>query len=213
MRGWNLSVALAAAGVIVLARSVRLMTKFGAASEIPAWFVEKNVRLRGCVRRVTETGLQVEHVPIRVPLLSPLLGKRHVDGLLDVRLAGVDVAEEGRAWLRQNLMATDMVWLRLIRREADTVDCLVSVSRNMLLNTCVNEELLRLGLGKTVPITGLHYRSRLYWGLHKRLLRAEAQAERRGRGLWKRQSVWTRMMEATSRTAVARLFRKLLRRP
>ncbi|KAL4647003.1 hypothetical protein GN956_G8387, partial [Arapaima gigas] len=203
----SLSAALAAAGVVLLARSVKLVPKFGAASEIPPWFVEKNVRLRGRVRGLSHTGLWVEHIPIRVPLLSPLLEKRHSDGLLDVRLAGVDLTEDGRSWLREKLTPADTVWFRLLHREADTLDCLVSVSRNAFFHLCVNEELLRLGLGRTVPITGLHYRSRLYWGLHKRLLRAEAQAERRGRGLWKRESGGS-----GASAAVRRLLMKLLRR-
>ena len=49
------------------------ITKFGSACEIPARFIEKNVSLRGRVHRVTKSGLEVEHVPINVPLLSPLL--------------------------------------------------------------------------------------------------------------------------------------------
>lgn len=51
------------------------MTKFGSSSEIPARFIERNVSIRGKVRSVTERGLEVEHIPIHVPLLSPLLAK------------------------------------------------------------------------------------------------------------------------------------------
>ncbi|KAJ8367996.1 hypothetical protein SKAU_G00080240 [Synaphobranchus kaupii] len=155
----NISTGLAIAGIIILARSIRLITKFGAASEIPARFIEKNVSLRGRVRSVTESGLEVEHVPINVPLLSPLLKKRQSDALLDVRLAGVELTEEGRAWLGQQLKPTETVWFRLIRREAEALDCLVSVSRGAVFNTCLNEELLRLGLGRTTPLLGLHHQS------------------------------------------------------
>ncbi|XP_064159638.1 protein C3orf33 homolog isoform X2 [Anguilla rostrata] len=208
----NISTGLAIAGIIILARSIRLITKFGTASEIPARFIERNVNLRGRVHRVTESGLEVEHVPINIPILSALLKKRRSDALLDVRLAGVELTEEGRAWLGQQLRPTETVWLRLIRREAEALDCLVSVSRGTIFNTCMNEELLRLGLGKTVPLLGLHHESRLYWGLHRRLLKAEVRAEKKGKGLWKERSLWQRVSEAADGNAAVRLFKRLFER-
>lgn len=51
------------------------ITKFQAASEIPARFIERNVSLRGKVHSITERGLEVEHVPIYLPVLSALLSK------------------------------------------------------------------------------------------------------------------------------------------
>ncbi|KAG7470968.1 hypothetical protein MATL_G00119520 [Megalops atlanticus] len=207
----NISTGLAVAGVILLARSIKLTTKFGAASEIPARFIERHVSLRGRVHRVTERGLEVEHVPINVPLLSPLLKKRQSDALLDVRLAGVELTEEGWTWLRQQLRPTETVWFRLIRRETEVLDCMVSVSRGIVSNTCVNEELLWLGLAKTVPILGLHHQSRLYWRLHKRLLKAEVRAERKGKGLWKEKSLRERAVDAISNNAIVMLLRKLFK--
>uniref|UniRef100_A0A3B3QUF9 Chromosome 3 open reading frame 33 n=1 Tax=Paramormyrops kingsleyae TaxID=1676925 RepID=A0A3B3QUF9_9TELE len=190
---------LAIAGVVIIARSIKLTAKFGTASEIPAYFIERNVSLRGRVRRVTDKGLEVEHTPIKIPVLSSLLGKCRPDSLLDVRLAGVQVTAEGWAWLRDHLTSTETVWFRLIRRDDNTLDCLVSLGRvsGVVFNTCVNEELLRLGLGRTVPVVGLHHGSRLYWRVHRRLLRAEVQAERRGRGLWVQESFWKRTLWRT----------------
>lgn len=51
------------------------VTTFQAASEIPARFIERNVSLRGKVHSVTERGLEVEHVPIYLPVISPILSK------------------------------------------------------------------------------------------------------------------------------------------
>ncbi|KAJ8256820.1 hypothetical protein COCON_G00189720 [Conger conger] len=208
----NISTGLAIAGIFMIARSIRLITKFGSASEIPARFIEKNVSLRGRVHRVTKSGLEVEHVPINVPLLSPLLRNRQSDALLDVRLAGVELTEEGWAWLRQQLKPTETVWFRLLRREAEALDCMVSVSRGPVFNTCVNEELLRLGLGKTAPLLGLHHQSRLYWRLHKRLLKAELRAEKKGKGLWREKGLWQRLSEAAHSNTAVRLFKRLFKR-
>ncbi|KAG9338743.1 hypothetical protein JZ751_025412 [Albula glossodonta] len=134
------------------------------------------------------------------------------DALLNVRLAGVELTEEGWAWLRQRLSPTETVWFRLIGREADALECLVSVSRGLVFNTCVNEELLRLGLGKTVPLLGLHHHSRLYWRLHKRLLKAEVRAEKKGRGLWKGKSLRERASESIASNVIVRFFKKLFKR-
>lgn len=50
---------------------------------------------------------------------------------------------------------------------------------------CLNEEILRQGLGRTVNIEGLVHESKLYWKLHKRLLQAEMKAVKKNRGIWK----------------------------
>ncbi|RXM98705.1 1-phosphatidylinositol 4,5-bisphosphate phosphodiesterase eta-1 [Acipenser ruthenus] len=50
-----------------------------------------------------------------------------------------------------------------------------------VFRTCLNEELLGQGFGKTVPVDGLHYQSRLYWKVHKRLLKAELKAQKKGK--------------------------------
>lgn len=55
------------------------ITKFQAASEIPARFIERNVSLRGKVCSITERGVEVEHVPIYLPVLSSLLSKQKGD--------------------------------------------------------------------------------------------------------------------------------------
>ncbi|MED6277866.1 hypothetical protein CHARACLAT_017875 [Characodon lateralis] len=71
----NISTGLAVAGVIVIARSIRVVTKFQGASEIPLRFIERNVSLRGKVHSITERGIEVEHIPIYLPVISPLLSR------------------------------------------------------------------------------------------------------------------------------------------
>ncbi|KAK2847398.1 hypothetical protein Q5P01_010397 [Channa striata] len=177
----SISTGLAIAGVIVIARSIKLITKFRAASEIPTRFIEKNVSLCGKVRAITENGLQVEHIPIYLPLLSPLLSK-HKD------------------------VCTSL-------REDDTLHCLVSQTRRSMWNYCLNEEVLRLGLARSAPLTGVLPDSPLYWHLHKRLHRAEAKAEKKGRGLWKEDGFWERASKAVGDNALIRLMRGSSKEP
>uniref|UniRef100_A0A671YES7 Chromosome 3 open reading frame 33 n=1 Tax=Sparus aurata TaxID=8175 RepID=A0A671YES7_SPAAU len=194
-----------------LFRGLRSITRFRAASEIPARFIERNVSLRGKVHSVTERGVEVEHVPIYLPVISPLLSKHK--GVLTspmlVHLAGVELTPEGRVWLQKNLTPAQTVWLKLISREDDALHCLVSQSR---VSYCINEEVLRLGLARTAPIVGVLPGSRLYWRLHKRLHRAEVRAERKGRGLWKEDSLWERASKVARDSVLFRLMRRIFKR-
>lgn len=51
----------------------------------------------------------------------------------------------------------------------------------------LNEEILRRGLGKAVLVDGLHPEDKAYWKVHRRVLRAELAAMRKGAGLWAEQ--------------------------
>lgn len=211
----NISTGLAVAGVIIIARSIKLITKFHAVSEIPARFIERNVSLRGKVHSIAEKGLEVEHVPIYLPVLSPLLSKHKgvSTSPLLVNLAGVELTPEGREWLQKNLAPAQIVWLKLISREDDILHCLVSQSRQgSMWSCCLNEEVLKLGLARTAAIVGVLPDSRLYWRLHKRLHRAEVKAERKGRGLWKEDSLWERVSKAVRDNIIFRLMRRLFKK-
>ncbi|XP_071216131.1 protein C3orf33 homolog isoform X4 [Salvelinus alpinus] len=160
------------------------------------------------------------------PLLAkgmedPLLAKGMADPLLAkgggrvyplaVRLAGVELTPEGRAWLEQHLSPAQTVWLKLVSREEETLHCLVSVSRGSLRSLCLNEEVLRLGLARTVPVSGLHPQSHLYLRLNQRLLKAEVKAERKGRGMWKEDSLWERTSQAVWDNSLVRLIRRIFK--
>lgn len=210
----NLSTGIAVAGVVIIARSIKLLTKFQAASQIPARFIERNISLYGKVHSVTEKGLEVEHVPIYLPVMSPLLNKKHdrrTTPLL-VRLAGVELTPEGKQWLQKNLLPAKMVWIKLISREDDTLYCLVSQKRGLLWTYYINEDILRLGLARTAPIPGLLPESSLQWRLHKRLHRAEVKAESKGRGLWKEEGLWERASKAFRNNKLINLMRRIIKR-
>ncbi|XP_054649988.1 protein C3orf33 homolog isoform X2 [Dunckerocampus dactyliophorus] len=210
----NISTGLALAGVIVIARSIKLITKFQAVSEIPARFVERNVSLRGRVHSITEEGLEVEHIPIYLPVLSPLLTKHKgvCKSNLLVDLAGVALTPDGLLWLQGSLLSSQTVWLKLISRQDDKLHCFVTSSKGSSWGHSMNEEALKLGLARRAPIPGLSPDSRLYWRLHKRLHRAEVKAEKKGCGLWKEESQWERVLKAMRDNALFRLLRKLFGR-
>lgn len=78
------------------------------------------------------------------------------------------------------------------------------------MGTSVNEEMLRQGLARSLPILGLDHHSRVYWSLHKRLLKAERQAERKGRGLWRESSLWERASAAFRENLLVKSMKRFL---
>uniref|UniRef100_A0A2K6ELE4 Chromosome 3 open reading frame 33 n=1 Tax=Propithecus coquereli TaxID=379532 RepID=A0A2K6ELE4_PROCO len=128
----NISTGMAIAGIMLFIRSVRLTSKFTSSSDIPVEFIRRNVKLRGRLRRITENGLEIEHIPITLPIISSLRGG--------------------------------------------------------YFSASLNEEILRRGLGKTVLVKGLNYDSKIYWTIHRNLLKAELTALKKREGIWKEES-------------------------
>ncbi|XP_054839432.1 protein C3orf33 homolog [Eublepharis macularius] len=191
----NISTGMAIAGVILLAKSVKLTTKFTNALEIPIEFIEKNVKLRGRLHQITEQGLEIEHIPIVIPIISSLQRRWHTDGLLLVRLAGVQLTPDGTIWLKEELKPSQMMWFQLLGRKDSILDCLVVVNKGRFSSICLNEEILRQGLGRTARVEGLTHESQIYWKLHKRLLQAELKAVKRNKGIWKEATFLEKLRE------------------
>ncbi|KAK2531054.1 protein C3orf33 homolog isoform X1 [Columba livia] len=206
----SLSSGLAVAAVLVLARSVRMTTKFTSALDIPAAFVEKNVKLRGKLHHITEKGLEVEHVPISIPFFTSLQRKWQGPGLLLVRLAGVQLAPGALGWLQRHLRPSQIVWFQLLGREDEALECLVLVNKGRFLSVCLNEEILRQGLGRAARVDGLHHESRLYWRLHKRLLRAELKALKKKKGIWKEESYSERIRDRISSNKFVQMLKQFV---
>ncbi|KAF1653147.1 Protein C3orf33, partial [Aptenodytes patagonicus] len=193
-----------------LLRVTGLTSKFTSALDIPVEFVEKNVKLRGKLHHITEKGLEVEHIPISIPFITSIQRKWQSKGLLLVRLAGVELAPSGTAWLQQELKPKQMIWFQLLGREDLALECLVLVNKGRFLSMCLNEEILRQGLGRTARIEGLHHDSRLYWKLHKRLLRAELKALKKNKGIWKEESYSERIRDRMSNNKFVQTLRQFV---
>ncbi|NWT78741.1 CC033 protein, partial [Lanius ludovicianus] len=173
-------------------------TKFVSPLDIPVEFVEKNVKLRGKLHHITEKGLEVEHIPISIPLITAIKRKWQPEGLLLIRLAGVELAPGSTAWLQRELLPKQPLWFQLLGRDSSALECLVLVHKGRFRSVCLNEELLSQGLGRTARIEGLPHHSHLYWKLHKRLLQAELKAVKKNKGMWKDQSYSERIQERVS---------------
>ncbi|KAM8804836.1 protein C3orf33 homolog [Eudromia elegans] len=204
----SLSAGVAVAGLVLLARSLRLTTKFTSALDVPVEFVEKNVKLRGKIQHVTEKGLEIEHIPISIPFLTALQRKWQSDRLLLIRLAGVELTPGAVVWLQRELKPSQMIWFQLLGRQDLALECLVLVNKGRFLSMCLNEEILRQGLGRAARIEGLRHDSRLYWKLHKRLLRAELTAARKNKGIWKEESSPGKMRDRVSNSKLMQTLKQ-----
>ncbi|XP_069069409.1 protein C3orf33 homolog isoform X3 [Pleurodeles waltl] len=115
------------------------------------------------------------------------------NGALVLRLAGVELTQSGKTWLQEELKPSQMLWFQLLRRDNSVLDCFVLVNKGGFFNVCINEEVLRQGLGKTTFIEGPRKDSKVYWKLQKKLLQAELKAQKKGRGLWKERTLLEKM--------------------
>ncbi|KAG8136070.1 hypothetical protein E2320_009044, partial [Naja naja] len=120
------------------------------------------------------------------------------NGLLLVRLAGVELTSDGVIWLKEEMKPSQMIWFQLLGRKESALDCFVIVNKGRFSSICLNEEILRRGLGKTVRIEGLAHESRIYWKLHKRLLQAEMKAVKKKKGIWKEETFIEKLKEHIS---------------
>ncbi|XP_023380043.1 protein C3orf33 homolog isoform X2 [Pteropus medius] len=126
----SVSTVMAIAGIMLLLRSVRLQTsKFTSSSDIPVEFIRKNVKLRGRLRRITENGLEIEHVPITLPIISSW--RKEPYGFLLVKLAGVELTETGKVWLQKELKPSQILWFQLLGKENSALFCYLLVNKKI----------------------------------------------------------------------------------
>ncbi|XP_059247684.1 protein C3orf33 homolog isoform X4 [Mustela nigripes] len=123
----NISTVMAVAGTLLLLRSVRMTSKFTSSSDIPVEFIRKNVKLRGRLRRITENGLEIEHIPITLPIISSW--KKEPCGVLLVKLAGVELTETGKVWLQKELKPSQLLWFQLLGKENSVLFCYLLVNK------------------------------------------------------------------------------------
>ncbi|XP_073887400.1 protein C3orf33 homolog isoform X5 [Macaca fascicularis] len=123
----NISTGMAIVGIMLLLRSIRLTSKFTSASDIPVEFIRRNVKLRGRLRRITENGLEIEHIPITLPIIASL--RKEPRGALLVKLAGVELTETGKAWLQKELKPSQLLWFQLLGKENSALFCYLLVNK------------------------------------------------------------------------------------
>jgi len=191
------------AGAVILGRSLRIFSKFEHARQIPDEFFRKHMQLRGKVAYLTGDGrLRVIHTPIfRSPLSwiirrkEPTVGDIDFDGgKLSLTVAGVDLTEPGKTWLRQQLLWRP-IWFTLIRRlnEDDIQVEILTKKGRFSRKYSINRELVRRGLACIPTMDDQTHDFSVktnaeYSRLINELVISEKYADRRGVGMWRRRT-------------------------
>ncbi|XP_074655890.1 protein C3orf33 homolog isoform X2 [Tubulanus polymorphus] len=186
-------------GVVVIVKNVYMFNQFAHATEIPARFIQRNVRLRGTVHSISADGiLQVKHIPIAT-LKWLKYFKPAKTGLLPVKLAAVNLTESAYPWIHDTLTSKH-IWFRLIHRpdSAETVHCIVTTDKSFWSAIKVNENLVRNGLANVHDVSEYPNENKLVLRFIDKLHKAESYAKRKGKGVWKRPSLKERVSERIS---------------
>ncbi|CAP23778.1 Protein CBG02810 [Caenorhabditis briggsae] len=202
VRGAIVGVGLA--GGIIYLRNSKLFHKFQHVNQIPKDFIRKELELKGRVREVLPSGeLRVEHEPImKIPFLPK---RKNVNtGLLNLRLAGVELSQSGQQFLAKDLRLTNkpvtFTVIKEVEGAPDVVDADVTVKRTAFGRTNLNVEVVRRGYARVPgPEQVKHLKSLqsvpAYSRLISRLLMSEKVADRRGVGVWERDT-WVESVQS-----------------
>lgn len=202
VRGAIVGVGLA--GVIIYLRNSRLFHKFQHVNQIPKDFIRKELELKGRVREVLPSGeLRVEHEPVmKIPFLPK---RKNVNsGLLNLRLAGVELSQSGQQFLAKDLRLTNkpvtFTVIKEVEGAPDVVDADVTVKKTAFGRTNLNVEVVRRGYARVPgPEQVKHLKSLqtvpAYSRLISRLLMSEKVADRRGVGVWERDT-WVESVQS-----------------
>jgi len=203
VRGAIVSTTLA--GLLIYVRRSPKFARFQHLSQIPFSVVNKEQQLKGVVRSMTPSGLlKVEHVP-SVKLPWPLVKRKPVDvGLLNLRLAALEVSPVGMEYLHKDLRLDNKPIAFTVVKPAegnpDAVDAEILAKKNFFSRTNLNTELVRRGYAR-IPTMDQHSHVKaleenaIYSRLVCRLLTCEKVASARNIGIWSR-STWVEEVES-----------------
>ncbi|CAJ0607263.1 unnamed protein product [Cylicocyclus nassatus] len=202
VRGTIVGVGLLGVGLFL--RNSRIFARFENVTEIPKEFIRKELELKGTVREVLPSGeLRVEHIPV-VRLPAFLATRRPPKGLLNIRLAGVDLSNAGQQFLAKDLRLTNKPVTFVVIKNSDdsknAVDADVTVKKSTFTRTNLNIEVVRRGYARVPPPESPRHLKALqtipaYSRLVSKLLMSEKVADRRGVGLWERDS-WVESVQS-----------------
>ncbi|CAG9530673.1 unnamed protein product [Cercopithifilaria johnstoni] len=185
-------------GIILFARKTRMFARYEKVSEIPLEVYKKGIELKGIVRAVHSNGyMKVEHIPM-FTLPKFLSRKKSIQpGLLDLRLAGIDVSDAGSNYLTKVVrLRSNQILFSAIKPVENNkcIDAEIFLQRpfqKRFLQTNLNVDLVRRGFARVIPLSNPEHVDALktnlsYSRLMSKLIMSEKIADRRGLGLWTR---------------------------
>uniref|UniRef100_A0AC34GPX7 Uncharacterized protein n=1 Tax=Panagrolaimus sp. ES5 TaxID=591445 RepID=A0AC34GPX7_9BILA len=183
-------------GAVLFIRNSRLFAKFEHVSKIPKDFVHKQLELKGVVREVTPTGyIRIEHRPIiKLPSILSSKSKKPI-GLLNLRLAGLDISKAGLSYIQKDIRLDNkpvtFTVVKPTEGNSDAYDADITYKKSTFGRINLNVDLVRRGYARVfAPENPIHLKAlqhnSAYSRLITRLLTSEKVADRRGIGVWER---------------------------
>uniref|UniRef100_A0A914YSX7 Uncharacterized protein n=1 Tax=Panagrolaimus superbus TaxID=310955 RepID=A0A914YSX7_9BILA len=183
-------------GAVLFIRNSRLFAKFEHVSKIPKDFIRKELELKGTVREVTPSGyIRIEHRPIiRLPSIWPSKSKKPI-GLLNLRLAGLDISKAGLSYIQKDIRLDNkpvtFTVVKPTEGNSDAYDGVIQMKKSTLNRVNLNVDLVRRGYARVfAPENPIHLKAlqhnSAYSRLITKLLTSEKVADRRGIGVWER---------------------------
>uniref|UniRef100_A0A0N5C9W9 Protein C3orf33 n=1 Tax=Strongyloides papillosus TaxID=174720 RepID=A0A0N5C9W9_STREA len=182
--------------------------RFKHVSQIPKIFYDKEITMKGVVKGITSTGrLVVEHLPlVKLSFINSSKGIRPIN----LNLAGVELFDEGLNMITKDMnIINKQINFKVIKPtlgDKNCVDAEVNIKTTPFTNINLSQQLVRKGFAKVLkPTDEDHVKAlesnKAYSKLVDQLLISEMVADRRGVGVWERQS-WVEGIQTTSEQTI-----------
>ncbi|CEF66947.1 Protein C3orf33 [Strongyloides ratti] len=182
-------------GVAIYLKTSPNYRRFKHVTEIPQHFIQREIPLKGIVKEVTPFGtFKVEHQPLRtIPFITPIKKVQP----LNLKLAGIEFSEEGLNYLTNELKIKDkkvnFTVIKNTHDNSDSVDVEMTIKKNLLGFVNMNQDLVRKGYAKIPSPNNKEHINSLehiptYSRLINKLLLSEKIADKRGLGMWEKES-------------------------
>ncbi|EJW83594.1 hypothetical protein WUBG_05497 [Wuchereria bancrofti] len=182
-------------GIVLFVRKTRMFARYENVSEIPFEIYKKGIELKGIVRAVHSNGyMKVEHIPAFTMPKFLTRRKSIQPGLLNIRLAGIDVSDAGSDYLAKDVrLRSSQIFFSAIKpvENNNCIDAEVFLRKKRFLQINLNVDLVRQGFARVIPLSNPEHLDALktnpsYSRLMSKLIMSEKIADRRGLGLWTR---------------------------
>uniref|UniRef100_A0A0K0ETL7 TNase-like domain-containing protein n=1 Tax=Strongyloides stercoralis TaxID=6248 RepID=A0A0K0ETL7_STRER len=182
--------------------------RFKHVNQIPKIFFDKEIVMKGIVKNISSTGkFNIEHLPlIKVPLINTSKGIKPIN----VNLAGVELSDDGINMITKNMKITNkIVNFKVIKPTLNDKNCVdgeIIVKTSPFTEVNLSQYLVRKGFAKIFKPTNEDHvktieNNKVYANLIKNLLISEEIADKRGIGVWEKQS-WVEDVQTISGNTV-----------
>uniref|UniRef100_A0AC35TKC2 Protein C3orf33 n=1 Tax=Rhabditophanes sp. KR3021 TaxID=114890 RepID=A0AC35TKC2_9BILA len=193
VRGGIIAAGLIGLGVFI--KTSPTFARFNHIKKIPQSFIRNEIEMKGVVKDVNTFGtIKIEHQPlVRIPFITSTKSITP----LNVKLAGIELTKEGLTFLTKDLnLVNKPITFKVVKNTTNDSDCVdvdMIIKKGILGRTNLNQDFVRRGYAKIPSPADQDHVQALgqnpaYSRLVTKLLMSEKVADKRGLGVWERES-------------------------